>query len=250
MAATNDMTNNQMGSSEDMNKNSDISERIEKLEKNLELVSSENKTPEEQEKRIREHIAKIKANGVTHWEFGNENNFKKQEDAAAYVEVLKQIRPLLNAEAPGVKLLSIGFANGFGGVKSLEMVARAGGWPLLDGIAYHLGRGNQDRLTFFVGFHRQHDFFLAHGNDLQRSRCRSIGGRVPCNCRAVLGLAGTFEIVQIYRIMIRRVGIQFFLFEIDGCPVQFFHGQDRASKERIADHVAPRIWNACDSRGG
>ena len=79
---------------------------------------------------------------VRDWEFGNENNFKKQEDAAAYVEVLKQIRPLLNAEAPGVKLLSIGFANGFGGVKSLEMVARAGGWPLLDGIAYHLGRGN------------------------------------------------------------------------------------------------------------
>ncbi len=100
------------------------------------------KSPEERKKRIREHIAKIKANGVTHWEFGNENNFKKQEDAAAYVEVLKQIRPLLNAEAPGVKLLSIGFANGFGGVKSLEMVARAGGWPLLDGIAYHLGRGN------------------------------------------------------------------------------------------------------------
>lgn len=100
------------------------------------------KSPEEQEKQIREHIAKIKANRATHWEFGNENDFKQPEEAAAYVEVLKRIRPLLNAEAPGVKLLSIGFANGFGGVKSLEMVAQAGGWPLLDGIAYHLGRGN------------------------------------------------------------------------------------------------------------
>lgn len=100
------------------------------------------KSSEEQEKLIREHIAKIKANGATHWEFGNENDFKKPEEAAAYVEILKRIRPLLNAEAPGVQLWSIGFSNGFGGVKSLEMVAEAGGWPLLDGIAYHLGRGN------------------------------------------------------------------------------------------------------------
>lgn len=100
------------------------------------------KSPEEQEKRIREHIAKIKANGATHWEFGNENDFKKPEEAAAYVELLRRIRPILDAEAPGVKLLSIGFANGFGGIKSLDLVAQAGGWPLLDGIAYHLGRGN------------------------------------------------------------------------------------------------------------
>ncbi|MEI0608171.1 hypothetical protein R4K48_14590, partial [Brachyspira pulli] len=69
MAATNDMTNNQMGSSEDINKNSDISERIEKLEKNLELVSSENKTPEEQEKFIKDIVVKE-----------NEDNINKLKD--------------------------------------------------------------------------------------------------------------------------------------------------------------------------
>ncbi|MEI0567330.1 hypothetical protein [Brachyspira pulli] len=69
MATTNDITNNQMESSEDVNKKNDISERVDKLEKNLELVSSENKTPEEQEKFIKDIVVKE-----------NEDNINKLKD--------------------------------------------------------------------------------------------------------------------------------------------------------------------------
>ncbi len=100
------------------------------------------KSEAEQIAVIRGHIARIKERAAIHWEFGNENKFTKPDEAQAYVRVLNLIRRELKALLPDVQLLSIGFANGLGGVKSLELVAEAGGWPFLDGIAYHLGRGN------------------------------------------------------------------------------------------------------------
>jgi hypothetical protein len=86
-----------------------------------------------------DHIVKI---GAPVWEFGNENKILTPEAAGEYVGYLRIIRRLIDESGAKVKLLSIGFANGFGGVQSLRLVHAAGGWPLLDGIAYHIGRGN------------------------------------------------------------------------------------------------------------
>lgn len=76
------------------------------------------------------------------WEFGNENSFKTVEEAAEYVAYLKLIRELIREKQSPLELCSIGFSNGFDGIGSLQNVHAAGGWPLLDSIAYHLGRGN------------------------------------------------------------------------------------------------------------
>lgn len=94
------------------------------------------------EDMLRKKLDLVVKNGAHAWEFGNENKILTVEAAAEYVEYLRIIRRLIEDSGAKVKLFSIGFANGFGGVRSLRLVHAAGGWPLLDGIAYHIGRGN------------------------------------------------------------------------------------------------------------
>jgi len=94
------------------------------------------------EDMLRKTLDHIVKTGAVAWEFGNENRILTPEAASEYVEYLRIIRRLIDESGAKVKLLSIGFANGFDGIKSLQMVHAAGAWPLLDGIAYHLGRGN------------------------------------------------------------------------------------------------------------
>ncbi|MGN0880326.1 MAG: hypothetical protein ACI4WT_12880 [Oligosphaeraceae bacterium] len=91
---------------------------------------------------MREQLSEARSRGAVHWEFGNETRFKSQAEAEEYVrDWLVPLRRLRDAEFPGIRILSIGFANGFDGIRMLDMVAAAGGWELLDGVAYHLGRG-------------------------------------------------------------------------------------------------------------
>lgn len=94
------------------------------------------------EDMLRKKLDHVIKTGAAAWEFGNENRILTHEAASEYVEYLRIIRRLIDESGAKVKLLSIGFSNGFGGIKSLRLVHTAGGWPLLDGIAYHIGRGN------------------------------------------------------------------------------------------------------------
>lgn len=91
---------------------------------------------------MRGQLAEARKRGAVHWEFGNETRFKSQAEADEYVrDWLVPMRRLCDAEFPEIRILSIGFANGFDGIRMLDMVAAAGGWEHLDGVAYHLGRG-------------------------------------------------------------------------------------------------------------
>lgn len=110
----------------------------------LSLNDWANRSETERAAYQREMLAAADAEGSLYWELGNELDFVNHPEwVQPYVdEWLLSIQRLRAAEGFRTKLLSIGFANGFHGAGSLDAVAAAGGWPALDGIAYHLGRGN------------------------------------------------------------------------------------------------------------
>jgi len=79
-----------------------------------------------------------------YWEFGNEWNMSSLhtgKKADTYVN--DWLKPLAKVKAEGhyqVKLLSMGIAGD--DIPFLKKIHEEGGWPLLDGIAFHPGRGN------------------------------------------------------------------------------------------------------------
>lgn len=103
----------------------------------------EYKTPEAREKFIRGFLKECDARGAEYWEFGNETKLHLENRIGGYMN--DWIVPIAAARKElgvKVKLMSMGHANGFGGVQSLKAVHDVGAWPHLEAVAYHLGRGN------------------------------------------------------------------------------------------------------------
>ena len=98
MAATNDMMNGQMDLSDKNNKSLrkkviDISDRVEKLEKDIDSISSHNETVEEKEKFIKDIVVKENENFINKYEELSKNieNTEINKKVNDYLEEQKNI---------------------------------------------------------------------------------------------------------------------------------------------------------------
>ena len=101
------------------------------------------------QKFLKKLLLECKLQENEYCELGNELDFVKNQNKANAVtariyveEILKPLAELKKTMSSNLKIISIGFSNGFHGAQSVRMVLKNGGGDYLAGIAYHLGRGN------------------------------------------------------------------------------------------------------------
>ncbi len=103
------------------------------------------RTPAQLKDELKKMIDGFEARQNPGWEFCNEWNMNLKGDALAasakrYVELLKVLDEIRKSGDYKIQIISMGLAGGAAGY--LKMLADEGGWPLMDAIAFHPGRGN------------------------------------------------------------------------------------------------------------
>ncbi len=102
-------------------------------------------SPAEMKNKLRTMIDSFEARQNPGWEFCNEWNMKPKgqeriDSAVKYVELLKIIDEIRKERKYNIEIISMGIAGSDPGY--LKLWAENGGWPLMDAIAFHPGRGN------------------------------------------------------------------------------------------------------------